>query len=381
MNGQSKNTRFRSNLAPQTPGLSYWESKGWFENTDALIVGGGLVGMNAALELQSLHPNWRIVLIDRSDIGGASTRNAGFACFGSPTELLEDWQILGREKTIDLVKMRWGGLTELRRQWGDDALGYRDCGSLEAFTNPESFKQCLAVLPEMNEALSPIFGETPFTTLDSSALADSGLNNVCGVISSPLEGDLDVAQMNRAMQRELFSRGIDVIGGVTVQRLRENGLAWRIETDQGDLEAKKVLVCNNAWASELLDIDVQPAPNAVVVSQPLHRLKLKQTIHHDRGYVYAREVDGRLLIGGGRHWDCRDDHDRIQRLLDWAQKHIVGAESIQIDHHWIGQLGVGTHRMPVIDELKPGLFAGVRLGGMGVAIGSEVGRQLARLTV
>ena len=104
MNGQSKNTRFRSNHAPQTPGLSYWESKGWFENTDALIVGGGLVGMNAALELQSLHPNWRIVLIDRSDIGGASTRNAGFACFGSPTELLEDWQILGREKTIDLVK-------------------------------------------------------------------------------------------------------------------------------------------------------------------------------------------------------------------------------------------------------------------------------------
>lgn len=277
--------------------------------------------------------------------------------------------------------MRWDGLTELRRQWGDDALGYRDCGSLEAFTNPESFQQCLAVLPEMNEALSPIFGETPFTTLDSSALADSGLNNVCGVISSPLEGDLDVAQMNRAMRRELFSRGIDVIGGVTVQRLRENGLAWRIETDQGDLEAKKVLVCNNAWASELLDIDVQPAPNAVVVSQPLHRLMLKQTIHHDRGYVYAREVDGRLLIGGGRHWKCQDDHDRIQRLLDWAKTHIVGAESIQIDHHWIGQLGVGTHRMPVIDELKPGLFAGVRLGGMGVAIGSEVGRQLARLTV
>ena len=381
MNGQSKNTRFRSNLAPQTPGLSYWELKGWFENTDALIVGGGLVGMNAALDLQSLHPNWRIVLIDRSDIGGASTRNAGFACFGSPSELLEDWKTLGHERTIDLVKMRWDGLNELRRQWGDDALGYRDCGSLEVFTHPESFQQCLAALPEMNEVLSPIFGETPFTTLDSSTFTDSGLNNVCGVISSPLEGDLDVAQMNRAMRRELFSRGIDVIGGVTVQHLHQNGLSWQMGTNLGDLEAPKVFICNNAWASELLDIDVQPAPNAVVVSQPLHRLKLKQTIHHDRGYVYAREVDGRLLIGGGRHWKCRDDHDRIQRLLDWAQKHIVGAESIQIDHHWIGQLGVGTHRMPVIDELKPGLFAGVRLGGMGVAVGSEVGRQLARLTV
>ena len=72
----------------------------------------------------------------------------------------------------------------------------------------------------------------------------------------------------------------------------------------------------------LLDLDVQTAPNTVLVSQ-LTALLLPSTVHHDRGYVYAREVDG-VLIGGGRHWTCSSEAERVERLKAWAVEHIAG---------------------------------------------------------
>ena len=116
----------------------------------------------------------------------------------------------------------------------------------------------------------------------------------------------------------------------------------------GSIQTERVFVCTNAWASAMLDVDVAPAPNVVVVSQPLPHLALNQTLHHDRGYVYARAVRGRLLIGGGRHWNCDDDAERGQMLVHWAQTHIQGAERFDIDHQWVGQLGVGAQRMPIV---------------------------------
>ena len=107
MREPSKNTSFPANPEPQTPGLSIWEKLGWIRDPDAVVVGTGIVGMNTALELRSLHPDWHIVMFDRSAFGGASTRNAGFACFGSPSELVDDLEALGPDALFNLVNMRW----------------------------------------------------------------------------------------------------------------------------------------------------------------------------------------------------------------------------------------------------------------------------------
>ena len=186
--------------------------------------------------------------------------------------------------------------------------------------------------------------------------------------------------MVRAMRNSLSKKEIEVIHGIDATGLDQKHDRWCIRTKAGDIETQRVFVCNNAWASSLLDLDVAPAPNVVVVSQPLPKLKLTSTLHHDRGYVYARVVHDRLLIGGGRQWECDDNEARAQKLVHWAQRHVQGAGAFEIEHHWIGQLGVGSQRLPIVKKIEPGLYAGVRLGGMGVAIGTNVGRALARLS-
>ena len=66
--------------------FSYWENKTWLSNIDFVVVGSGIVGLNCALELRAKYPKSKIVILEKGLIPhGASSRNAGFACFGSLT--------------------------------------------------------------------------------------------------------------------------------------------------------------------------------------------------------------------------------------------------------------------------------------------------------
>jgi L-2-hydroxyglutarate oxidase LhgO len=63
--------------------LSYWELNSWFSKVDYTIVGSGIVGLHAALRLRERFPDSKILVIEKGMLPqGASTKNAGFACFG-----------------------------------------------------------------------------------------------------------------------------------------------------------------------------------------------------------------------------------------------------------------------------------------------------------
>ena len=273
--------------------------------------------------------------------------------------------------------MRWEGLKLLRTSWGDESLNYHACGSVEAFTDPELFESCRSFVPELNAALNPILGGDPFVL--GPVRERLGLNHVCGIIGSPLEGSLDTSELVQTLFRAMESRNIPFLSGVEVTGLNEDSDGWSVSTNHGDFKARRVFVATNAWAASLLDLDVRPATNSVIVTQTLTSLNLPCTVHHDRGYVYAREIDGKLLIGEEDIGSAQQMRIALSRLVEWAQHHIQGTEEMRICHSWTGQLGTGVSRLPVVEEIKPRLYAGVRLGGMGVAIGSRVGRQLADL--
>ena len=76
---------------PITYELSYWERESFFRDIDVAVIGSGIVGLSAALRARELAPSARIAVLERGALPiGASTRNAGFACFGSVSELLDD---------------------------------------------------------------------------------------------------------------------------------------------------------------------------------------------------------------------------------------------------------------------------------------------------
>src|SRR6478672_7369220 len=96
--------------------LSIWEKESFFAPKDVIIIGSGFVGLWSAYYIKKRFPKKTVTILERGIIPtGASTRNAGFACFGSLTELMEDAAQVGMDKTLQLVEMRYKGLERIQQ--------------------------------------------------------------------------------------------------------------------------------------------------------------------------------------------------------------------------------------------------------------------------
>jgi glycine/D-amino acid oxidase-like deaminating enzyme len=183
------------------------------------------------------------------------------------------------------------------------------------------------------------------------------------------------------------ARGILVLNAIVVEGFRETAGGVAIQTDRFEFESGKVLVATNGFASQLLDRQVKPARAQVLITKPIQGLHIKGTFHLDEGFFYFRDIDNRILLGGGRNLDFRAEEttdfghttmvmDTLENLLHEV---ILPGIPFEIDRYWSGIMGVGKEKNPIIEQVSEHIYCGVRLGGMGIAIGSLVGRDLADL--
>jgi glycine/D-amino acid oxidase-like deaminating enzyme len=68
--------------------------------------------------------------------------------------------------------------------------------------------------------------------------------------------------------------------------------------------------------------------------------------------------------------------NELERLL---KEVILPNHHFEIEHRWSGIMGMGQIKNPIVKQLSNNVYCGVRLGGMGIAIGSLVGKELADL--
>ena len=134
--------------------ISYWEQKTFFNDIDYIIIGAGIVGYSTALSLRKLSPTAKILILERGNLpSGASSKNAGFACFGSLSELIDDLKTHSEEEVIQLVQKRWNGLQLLRKRLGDATLDFKPYGGYELFLQDDdaTYSECLQKMPFLNE--------------------------------------------------------------------------------------------------------------------------------------------------------------------------------------------------------------------------------------
>ena len=368
--------------------LSYWEYKSWLSQVDFTVIGSGLVGLNCALRLKEKYPKSKILVLEKGSLPqGASTKNAGFACFGSISELVSDLNSHSEEQVVQLVQKRYAGIQLLRKLLGDTAIGFEQHGGHELFLKdaPDLFETCLNRMDYLNEMLRPVFRDIPFVRT----------NNVFGFgkiqeqyITHQFEGQLDTGKMMQALLQKCYDARIPILNGIEVKDIQEIGASVHLVTDGFEFNSKQVFVATNGFASKLLKSEtVKPARAQVLVTQPIANLNIKGTFHFDEGFYYFRNIDDRILFGGGRNLDLKTEEtmefgetkiiqNSLEKLLGEV---ILPRQKIEIDRRWSGIMGVGTQKSPIVKQLSNSVFCGVRLGGMGVALGSLVGKELADL--
>ncbi|MBK8497980.1 MAG: FAD-binding oxidoreductase [Flavobacteriales bacterium] len=366
---------------------SIWESASFHRRPQLAVVGGGIVGLFSALFYKRRHPGHHVQVLERGPHpSGASVKNAGFACFGSPSELLSDMAHEGLEAALARVEERWRGLQELRAELGDEHIGFEASGGHEIYRKDDALYPRVAEgFDRLNADLRSIFGMDAFHW-DDGAIARFGLGGVEHMIRTQLEGPIDTGRMMIALLRKAVESGVAVRPRSAVVAVEDAADGVRLAMLDGTaIEADRVLVCTNGYTGSLLpQLDVVPARGQVLLTAPIPGLALRGTFHLDEGFYYFRDCKGGVLLGGGRNLDIAGETttaegvtDGIQHALeDLLHEIILPGRSFTIAQRWSGIMAFGSEsKSPIVERASDRIGVAVRLGGMGVAIGIRVARR------
>ncbi|WAC41788.1 NAD(P)/FAD-dependent oxidoreductase [Pedobacter sp. SL55] len=376
----------------QATNLSYWE-KANFYRSDVLIVGSGIVGLNAAIIIKKQQPNLSVSILERGFLpSGASTKNAGFACFGSLSELVEQEKICGTNALHQLIGKRWKGLQKLRSMVGDTKLDLQINGGFELF-KPQDFtlsEKCVSKISHFNELIKDITSNDSVFNTAHQQINSFGFDGIDCLIENKLEAQLDPGKMIKALVEIASSLGVVILSNCTVNQFEQEENRILVATSQGNFKTKKLLFCTNAFANQLIpDLQLKPGRGQVLITKPIENLKLKGTFHYDKGYYYFRNVGNRVLLGGGRNLDFFTEETHqfgetplVQNtLLRLLKEVILPYTAFEIEQKWSGIMAFGPELSPIIEEVKPNVFCAVRCNGMGIAIGSQTGEEAGEMVL
>jgi glycine/D-amino acid oxidase-like deaminating enzyme len=381
---------------PKAMSASYWDAKSQLEQ-DYIIVGGGIIGLTTAISLKQQEPDARVLVLERGVLpSGASSRNAGFACFGSLTEILEDIAVMGTQKAMEQIQDRWEGLQLLRRSLGDQAIGFSQTGNVELISS-ELLPQ-LQHLKKINTLLRPIFADDVFVRIDDNIeLFGFSKKYVSALVLNQFEGQLDSGKMMQALQQKAQSLGVMVRFGSCADRPRNcvGGLEVLVKNQQGGpilFRTKAAAICTNGYTSHLLpEFKITPGRGQIIVTEPFEKpLPFNAPCHIGKGFWYFRTLpDNRILLGGGRHLNFSQETttelnttpDILGPLKAILKKVIVPGHDPRIEYSWAGLMGFSPDHLPKIEKVpgQPHLMIGFGCNGMGVARGFRTGQKTAAL--
>ncbi|MBC8034893.1 MAG: FAD-binding oxidoreductase [Chitinophagaceae bacterium] len=372
---------------------SIWEKQSFYAPKDVIIIGSGFTGLWSAWHLKRKHPKLSVAILEKGIIPtGASTRNAGFACFGSVTELLEDAEKMNTAKMVELVAMRYKGLKKIQKVFVPSTIDFTLQGGYELITAGKDTIEKDKLHTQstwINQLIEPVTGSRTTFRLADKKIEKFGFENVSHLIENKLEGSLHPGKLCQQLLQLVQSLGVTVLTSVNVKSIERTGSLISLHTSNTpELKASKVLVCTNAFASELLpELDVVPARGQVLLTSEVPGLAFKGTFHYDGGYYYFRNLGNRVLLGGARNTAFNQEQttemqvtaniqDELERFLS---HHLLRDKEYRITDRWSGIMGMGPEKLPVIKEVSQGVFCAVRMNGMGVALAPVAGEIAAKL--
>lgn len=372
--------------------FSYWE-KQYLAHTHWLVVGAGLVGLQSAIALKEQFPNKRILVIDEKALGNAASfRNAGFACFGSAGELMDEMRRTSADEALKLYERRYLGIQKLVNKFGKDAIGFEATGGYEVFTEAEAekFNEISDLLLGLNQQLQSIHGNA--NTFQIKEIGSMGMRALPTAVYAEEEGPIQTHLLYKVVRERAASVGVEILEGYTVATMEDKvgGVSVWL-SDALEIQCDFVLVATNGFSKRLMpELEVSPARGQVFITEPLPFQPLNGIYHADDGYIYFRSLGDRILIGGGRNQAFSAEetmhmhntelirHYIQQYVSEVILPHRPKENPVKFEYEWAGIMGMHENRNPIIQFHSSRIMLAIRMGGMGVALSSWVAEEVLR---
>jgi len=349
---------------------SYWldadpapsfPSRGSAGRVDVAIVGAGVTGCAAALRLAEAGLRVRVHEARRV-AGGASGRNGGFALRGGAMRYDLARESYGVDAARELWRWTERGLDRFAELGGDTV---RRVGSLR-----------LAADDAEGEGIR----------LEYDALREDGfaaewierpLDPFRGAILHPDDAAFEPARFTRRLAVAAAEAGAEIVEGSRVDYLAE-------------LEAERVLVATDGLGGGLLselDAAVRSMRNQVLVTEPFAEKRFPRPHYARHGHAYWQQLpNGRVVLGGFRDADPETEatadeagNPVVEAALEQFLRETLGVDA-PVAQRWRGVFGSTVDMLPLVGELRPGVWVSAGYSGhgnvMGVACGEAVANAL-----
>jgi gamma-glutamylputrescine oxidase len=351
-----------------------WDDEPWHPlpildgdvRADVCVVGLGGSGLSAVGEL--LRAGLSVVGIDAGPVGGgAAGRNGGFLLAGLAAFHHDAAAELGRERAARLYRMT---LDELERIAAETPDAVRRTGSLRIASSAEEEADCRAQLSAMRADGLPA---EPYEGPEGTGLL------------FPLDGTFQPLRRCRILARRAVEAGARLFEGSPAVSIT----GTEVVTPGGRVRCGAVVVAVDGRLERLLpelEGRVRTARLQMLATAPAPEVTYPRPVYYRYGYEYWHQLtDGRVALGGFRDRAGEGEWTHQAEPSPWVQAEMerflrerVGVKA-PVTHRWAASVGYSAGVLPVMDEVRPGVWAVGGYSGTGNVVGALFGRAAAQL--
>jgi gamma-glutamylputrescine oxidase len=359
---------------------------------DALVVGGGLAGLSAAIELRDR--GFDVMLLEAHEVGwAASGRNGGQAIHGLACAIEEIESQLGATEAQRVFDMSIEALQLIRDRC---ARFHIDCdwrdGYLGVAVSPGKARALLADADHLEKRYG-----YPMRRISPSELPQwIASPRYVAAVHDAKSGHLHPLKYSLGLARAAHSLGARLHEGTKVTQARTEGQQVVVHCDTGaQIRAQQVLLAGNVYLGEFapqiapdLSARIMPVGTYIVASQPLGEQRAQALIPCgaavcDNNFVldyFRTTADHRMLYGGRVSYSTQTPSDLAGSMQKRMVQTFPQLAGVQTPYAWGGFVDISMNRAPDFGRLSQHgdrVYYLQGFSGHGLALTGMAGRLVA----
>jgi len=350
---------------------------------DICIVGGGLAGISAALNLAER--GYAVVLLEGSKLShAASGRNGGQVINGFACDMDTIARAVGESGAQEAWQMSLEAIDIIDERVRRHKI---DCdwerGHVVAAVKPRKYQE----LVDWHEEASTRFGYKHYQLWDQATLR-SHLDSprYAGGLYDELGGHIHPLKYALGLARAAEAIGVKIFENTPVTRI-EQGAEPKAITATGTVSCKHLVLAANVFVGDLvpaLDHKIMPVGTYVITTESLGEARAKSLINPnfavaDNQFVldyYRLTADHRVLFGGKVSYSGLPPPNLKEAMRSDMLRVFPQLADVKIEHGWGGFVDITMSRAPHWGRLSPNVYFCQGFSGHGVAVTGLAGKLI-----
>lgn len=356
---------------------------------DVAVVGGGLAGLSAALDLRAR--GFEVVLLEAHALGfGGSGRNGGQAIHGlaCDQELVEAQ--LGAADARRVWAMTVEALDLLRERIATHAI---DCDWHDGYLGLATSARKGRALAEWADRMESVYGYGLARIAPAEIPHWIASQRFHSGVHDPRSGHLHPLKYTQGLGRAAAQAGVRIHEDTPVLALQPGAPAL-LRTPLGELRARQVLLAGNVYLHDIapaiaprLASRIMPVGTYIACSEPLAPARAAALVPSraavcDTDFVldYFRTTDDhRMLYGGRVSYSTTTPADLPESMRRRMVATFPQLAGVKVEYAWGGFVDISMNRAPDFGRLDgaPHIYYLQGFSGHGLALTGLAGRLVA----